>query len=401
MEVFSYKAMSPDGTNVEGTVEAATEGAAIQSLSGQQYAVYEITPGNSPTRVAWYNRELFKGGYLTDAEVADLSKGLSGLLNRHIQLDEALSIASETASSVNIKHALARVRDQLLTGASVEVAFSTLSTVFPKEFLAMVQAGARSNTLNDTLMSTGTYYEQRAKAKKKLLAALAYPVFLLVAAIGVFLVILFTMVPALHTTILAAGQAPSGTLSAMYRLGLFLEGYWLGILVLCFGVLGGVLLFRKLIVDKLTLIIPTLRKTNANVFYARVARILYAQLSAKDTLDRALEDALEIVGESALSDELKSALQAVKSGEPAGPILLISNNTPDLFSRLFDLGERTDNLADLLLLIAQGLEEQYARTLAQITGLLTPALTLFVGGIITLLVQVLISAVLEVSQVAV
>lgn len=401
MSVFHYRAINDDGQNTEGTIEATNEAAAVQLLTMQNYAVYEIKLGSAAVPEAWYNRQLFQGGFLKPTEIAEFSSGLSALLLRHIQLDESLLIVSETASTPRVRHVAVRLRGKLLTGASTEDAFAEQSSVFPAVFLAMVRAGARSNTLGDALTASARYFDQQSKAKQKLFAAMAYPVFLMVAAICVFLVILFTMVPALYATIVGAGQGPSGSIAMLYAVSIYLQAHWVLVAEISIALLCVIIFYRKPLGSRLRSVIPAWRRASEQAYFARVSRILHAQLMASQTIDQALSDTVDILGGSEMVEPLGLALSSLRTGDVAGPVFLASERVPELFGRLYDLGERTDNLTDLLLHTANSLDESYTRVLNRLTGLLTPFLTLFVGAIIALLVQVLISAVLEVSQVAI
>ncbi|MDX8355266.1 type II secretion system F family protein [Cognatiyoonia sp. IB215182] len=401
MPTFSYKALGPDGTDTQGTLDAPSQAQAVQQLSQERFAVYEINEGQSDQSEPWYRRQLFETVQIRDADIVELSQSLSAMLAQHLPVDDALKITAETSTRPAVRTALERVRTSLMSGMSVDRAFANLHKSFPAEFLAIVRAGAKANALSDAFASAASYFAQRRALKDKLLAVSAYPVFLIAAAILVFLVILLTMIPALHDTIVSAGENPDGSIETLNNLSLWLRQNWRFVLISGLVVAFVVLAFRRWVASVMYWIFPPLRRNRDVKVYAGIARVMNMLMRSGEQLDQALIETAETNQFSASSDTLKDAVSAIRRGEKAGPVFLQERTVPVLFGRLFDLGERTNNLTALLELAADGLEAQYEKSLKRMTGLLTPILTLIVGGLIALLVQVLISAVLEVSQVGV
>ena len=401
MAIFTYKALATDGTEIQGMVEALSKAQAVQDLSGEQYAVYEITEGQFLPAEPWYRKQLFQSASLSDVDIVALSLSLSAMLKQHLSIDEALEITAETAQRKPIRQALDRVRALVSNGTPIDAAFATLHTMFPTEFLSIVRAGGRSNTLASAFDSSAAYYARRGALRQKLLAAAAYPVFLIFAAAVVFIIILFTMVPALHDTLVSAGNDADGMIVILFDLSVFLRQHSIEILVVIALLMLALIVFRNSVQKMLLLFIPPLRRNKADRIYARVATMLRALLMSGEQLDRALDETIDISKGTGLIEPLEDALFALRRGETAGAILLQDQSVPIAFSRLFDLGEKTNNLPSLLELAANNLEQSNDRALSRMTGFLTPVLTLIVGAIIALLVQVLISAVLEVSQVAI
>lgn len=401
MPTFTYKAIAPDGTNAQGTIEAYSKSQAVQQLSQENYAVYDIAEGASELSEAWYNRQLFQSAQLKDAEIVEISQGLSAMLEQHLSIDDALRITAEASQTPRIRQSMERIRVLLGSGSSVETAFATLHDTFPPEFLAIIRAGATSNSLSRSFSSAAIYYARRGALKQKLLGAAAYPFFLIVAAALVFFVILLTMIPALHDTIVSAGNDADGLIGTLNNLSNLLRSYWQIFVVAVLASIATGLIFRRFIGRLIRRSLPPLRKSHNAKTFAGIARILHMLLQSGEQLDRALKEAIDATTDRLAKDTLENALAAVRKGETAGPIFVEDKDIPVMFGRIFDLGERTNNLQSLLELAADGLEAGYEKSLSRMTGLITPLLTLAVGGLIAFLVQVLISAVLEVSQVAI
>lgn len=133
--------------------------------------------------------------------------------------------------------------------------------------------------------------------------------------------------------------------------------------------------------------------------FATISGALAAFIRSGDGLNVALNQVIPLARNPAHREVLETALSHIENGARSGPVFLESVIVPTAFSRLFDLGERTNNLSSTLILSRDVLGKQHDQLMRRLTSMLTPVLTLMVGALIATLVFVLLSAVLEVSQV--
>ena len=401
MPTFTYKAMAADGSEVQGDIDAENKAAAIQRLSRGGYAVYDVSLGAQISQERWYNRQLFQRTQLRDADLADLSRGLSTLLHQHLTLDQALGILANASSRRPVFVTLKQVLRSLQSGETPQIAFATVSNAFPKEFLAMVGSGATSNALSSAFDAAAQYYQRRQRLKQKVISALAYPTFLILAAVLVFVIILQTMVPALYDTLVSSGRDPSPSIQSLHRLSGILSSYWQIIVVIVAFLILCLVMFRKSIYQIIFQTFPPLRRHTAEGSFARCARQMSMLLMAGETLDGAVSSILSGTENELFHEPMTEARALIRRGQPATAAFHAEKWIPSAFIQLFELGEKTNNLTTLLGVAAQTLEETYERRTQRLTSFMTPLLTLVVGGLIAFLVQILMTAVLEVSQVAV
>jgi type II secretory pathway component PulF len=401
MPTFTYKAMAADGSEIQGDIDAESKAAAIQRLSQNGYAVYDVFLGNQISPERWYNRQLFQRTQHSDGDLAELSRGLSTLLHQHLTLDQALGILANASSRRSVSVTLRQVLRLLQSGETPQRAFATVSNAFPNEFLVLVGSGAKSNALSSAFDAAAQYYQRRQRLKQKIISAVAYPTFLILAAALVFVIILQTMVPALYDTLVSSGRDPSLSIQTLHQLSGVMSSYWQIILVVFALLILCLVVYRRSIRQIIARILPPLRKHAAEGSFARCARQLSMLLTAGETLDGAVSSILDGSEGELFHEPMFEAQALIRSGQSAMAALHAEIWIPSAFTQLFELGEKTNNLTTLLGVAAQTLEETYERRTQRLTGFMTPLLTLFVGGLIAFLVQILMTAVLEVSQVAV
>src|SRR5208282_1363492 len=105
-----------------------------------------------------------------------------------LPLQKSLDLLAHQTRSDTLRLAIEAVRDKVRTGALLSEAFESTGC-FPKIYCATVRAGERSGSLDRVLSQYLSYQKQSRGFRKKFIAALIYPAFLLI-----FLTILIAFV---------------------------------------------------------------------------------------------------------------------------------------------------------------------------------------------------------------
>jgi general secretion pathway protein F len=213
-------------------------------------------------------------------------------------------------------------------------------------------------------------------------------------------VILFHLTPALYATLPETGDV-DGTIRVLESVRRFATEKTLALVgaVVLVGVVTIVLRERALhFVQKL---IPPLRMLDKDTTWFRVTSLLAILLESGEQLDRALDIVANQISGDEAKELLKNAARHLRQGGAAAAAFSTGHSVPDLFIQLYRLGETTNTLPEMMRLAAERFEVRRAERLKRLVGLVTPIATVIVGAIIGGLVYVLISAVLEVSQIAV
>ena len=156
MANFRYKAMTPGGDMVTGTLEAPSQAAAVQQIRSLGHYPISANDAEAGNRRHWLNRELkFRRGP-RPRDLAIATQELGMLLDAGLELDRALSILVGLGEIESLRKpftaVLARVRD----GASLADAL-TASPAFPKLYVSMVRAGEMGGNLEATLGRLAEY----------------------------------------------------------------------------------------------------------------------------------------------------------------------------------------------------------------------------------------------------
>ena len=78
-------------------------------------------------------------------------------------------------------------------------AFAAQGPIFPRIYTASILAGERSGALDDVLARYVSYMRRSVEIRRKIRGALAYPLFLLAASIGMVMFLTVYVVPRMST----------------------------------------------------------------------------------------------------------------------------------------------------------------------------------------------------------
>jgi general secretion pathway protein F len=114
----------------------------------------------------------------------------------------------------------------------------------------------------------------------------------------------------------------------------------------------------------------------------------------------AMQTALALVGNRHLALLYAKAIDRVPEGTNLHRALAGDGLIPAGALRLVAVGEETGQLGSMLVQVATVLEADLQRQIERIMGLLTPILTLAIGGVVGALILQVMSAVLSINNLA-
>jgi general secretion pathway protein F len=130
------------------------------------------------------------------------------------------------------------------------------------------------------------------------------------------------------------------------------------------------------------------------------ARALGTLLVARVPLMSAMQTARALVTNRHLNALYEGAIKRVPEGTPLHRAFDSDGLLPPASLRLVAVGEESGQLGPMLIQVASVIEADLQRRIERMVGLLTPALTLVIGGSIGGLIMHVMSAVLSINNLA-
>lgn len=131
---------------------------------------------------------------LSDRQKELLYSELNVFLRAHVSLKDALSSMSNEFSKDFLRLTIKDISNQLTEGKRFFEVMRELEGITTYEF-AIIKIGEETGFLTEVITYMSDYYQKRNENKKKFLAALMYPIMIIVTSIIVLLFMLYTVVP--------------------------------------------------------------------------------------------------------------------------------------------------------------------------------------------------------------
>ncbi|MGZ4964989.1 MAG: type II secretion system F family protein, partial [Limisphaerales bacterium] len=138
----------------------------------------------------------FGGGNKISARILEnFTRLLSSLLAAGVPLSRALVILRKEASTPLAAQKWKEVHELVIDGMSLADAMGRSPDVFPRVYVAMVQAGETGGFLDLVLAQIADFQSRDKELRGKVLAALTYPIILVLLSIVVIIVLLVVFIP--------------------------------------------------------------------------------------------------------------------------------------------------------------------------------------------------------------
>ena len=409
MSRFRYRAYDKQGVLKEGEIEARSRETALEALHQRGEFPLDVTGGDSPARPAqkWWDRDIsFGDGALPLAGLTIFTRELATLVKADLTLDEALRIVSlQPLIPRKIKSATLGILDSVRQGDSLSGALAARGKEFPEYYWRLVQAGEASGSLGDVLDDLAQFLERSSEVRTQVGSALLYPAVLLVAAGGALAVILTVLIPTIVPLFKDAGASLPGTLQFLVNAQSFISRNWIAVLIALAAALVLITLSLRTaglrtILHRAFLRIPIVGGMISNRETARFARTLATMTHSGVPMLEAVRISGSVLQNQAFATAVANAGQALQEGGTLSQPLLQSGLFSELSMRLIAVGEQTGQLETMLMRVAQVYEATLQRQLGRLMSLLTPVLTLGIGGLVGGLILSVMSAILSINQLA-
>jgi general secretion pathway protein F len=403
MPAFRYTAIGVGGKLSQGVLDAADEMALVEHLRRQGSILMRAEP-DGRRRLA-LDIDLLRRNGLRAQETADITRELAVMLGAGQDLDRALRFLVETAPNARLRRLLGDIRDTVRDGHTLAFALARHPRSFSRLYVGLVRAGEAGGALSTTLERLATLLERERALAATITSALIYPSVLMLAAIGSVVLLLTDVLPQFVPLFSDNGATLPFSTQMMIDAG-SLIGRWglpgLGGLALVLFALSRWLRqpAPRLAFDRLRLRLPLFGPLAREIMAARFTRTLGTLLINGMPLITALEIVRETLGNRAGMQALDSAALGARGGAGLARPLSASGLFPERTIHLLQLGEETAQLGPMALRAAEIHEEKTRLAVQRMVSLLTPAITIAMGGMIAAIVASLVQAMLGLNDLA-
>lgn len=387
MKRFHYEARDRATDKIiSADVQAETENAAAKLLMAQGFTPIKISEVNEAA-----NLLVRLGNRITTKDKIVFSRQLATLIAAGIPLSQSLRTVSEQTENKKMQVVVDEIIADIEGGKSLSDSFAKHPRVFNKVFLALIQAGEASGTLDSALQRIAAQQEKDAAVIGKIKGAMTYPVIVLLVMIGVIAFMLLTVVPQVENLYKDLKKELPPLTEFMITTSNFIVHFWWLILI-TLGI-GSYFLVQYLntengirFKDNLKLNIPIFKGMFRKLYMARFARTAETLLATGVPMLDALRICSEAVNNVIIAESITNAASKVKGGKALSESIAPEAYVLPLLPQMIKIGEQSGKMDEMLGKTAQVYEDELDAEIKTISTAIEPVLMVLLaivaGGLV-------------------
>jgi general secretion pathway protein F len=295
------------------------------------------------------------------------------------------------------------IADAVQKGAALSAALDDQPKLFGKLYSSMVRVGEEAGQLPAVMSDLANLLEHEDEVRGEVLAAVAYPVFVLGFGVITVAVLLTVVLPRLFTMLEEMLPVlPLPTL-ILLRISRTLHSDWIVILLGTVAAVVGVVWYVRSpkgaeAWDRLKLRLPVVGSVFRAAALGRFARTLGTLVRAGVSLLPALKIVENTIGNHILAEQIALVAEETRGGDSlAGPLRKLGI-FPRTVVQMIEVGEETGKLDEMLLKVAE-IEERHMRAHTKVLiSFIAPVLILGVGALIGFMVIAILLPIFKMSS---
>jgi type IV pilus assembly protein PilC len=389
--LFTFTAIQEDKTPARGTIRAHTREAAQEQLYlrfAHLLTLEEVVESD------W--RQHFFAFFRTNEALPVYTKGMAVMLDAGLPLAQIFEVSGKGEDKF-LNSVMLDIGGSIRTGRSLSVSLSRWPMVFDHSFVGMCRAAERSGRLHITFRRLADLLEKRWALKKRLKAAMTYPILISTVALAIFWILVAVVVPGLAPSFREIGASLPWPTQVLIWISDFSTSLPIILTTAVLGLLGCGLFYQvvlrgnqfptlQLYWDSMILGLPLFGKLYRLAILTRSLSTMSALIESGLPITEVLGIAGEVGGSRVYQRHYANVLIHIKEGTPMAESMDLAGGFPPLVTGVVLLGEESGKLPFLLTKIAEMYEEDFETALVTLTTFIEPMLLGIMGIVIGFIV---------------
>lgn len=375
MKKYVYEARD-QATNklTKASIQAESENAAAKTLIKQGFVPLsikeQIGDGSLFARIS---------GRITTKDKVVFTRQLATLIGAGLPLSQSLHTVEEQTQNKQLQSIVQDISASVEGGKSLSNAFSKHPKVFNEVFIALIEAGELSGTLDDSLARVANQQEKDAAIVSKIRGALTYPMIVLVVIFGVLAFMLFTVVPQVKKLYLDLDKQLPILTQIMVNMADFLANFW-WIVAIAIGALVYFLIqYSKTeagirFIDTFKLRVPLFGGMFRKLYMARFTRTGQTLLSTGVSMLDMLKVTGRAINNTLIEKSIQRATEKVQGGKALSVALEPEDVIMPLVPQMIKIGEQSGRIDEMMGKVAQVYEDELDEEIKNISTAIEPIL---------------------------
>lgn len=390
MAEFICRLGTPSGEIVTRVVEAVGAGEARVQLENEGFKVFTVANAEKGLS-AVLPIGSSKKSRVKQGDFLLFNQQLSALLRAGIPVLQSINLLKTRSGSSALRTVLADVEEKIKSGVPLSEAFEAQG-MFPRIYTASLLSGEKSGALDEVLSRYVDYLKRAVAVSRKLRGALAYPAFLLSAAVIMVAFLTLYIVPRmsdLFKGLSTKNGLPTITVVVLTISSTVANNIWWLLPMLLILIFAAVIWLRtpngKLLLHKFLLRLPLIGPLIRQMTMAQLARSLSTLLSGGITVPDAWDIASQAINNLELRRRSQGVLPLIREGRGFTEALHQAKWMPELALDMIGIGESSGSLREMLDEVANFYDAEAEVRLEQLMTLMEPVILVFMAGIVIII----------------
>lgn len=385
MKRFNYKAREKKtGKSVKGNIQAENEQIAGRLLIEQGYIPESIKEEGSGL--------LGGKGRVTTKDRIMFTRQLSTLIGAGLPLASSLRTVSNQTQSKAMKAVIEDILAQVESGKTLYDAFAQYPDIFNGVYLALIQAGETSGTLDLALKRLADQEEKDAAMLSKIRGALVYPAIIFVVIIAVLAFMMIMVVPQVKSLYEDMGEELPGLTQFLVNISDFFGNFWWLVAIVLATIVAGVWYAIKKtpagrkVADTFKIHVPIFGSLFKKLYVSRFARTAEMMLATGVPMLDSVKIAIDATSNVVIEEEYSKSLEILKGGKPLSEALKERQYMLPLVPQMASIGEESGKIDEMLGKAAAVYENELDEQINNISTMIEPILMVIMAGLIGVVV---------------
>lgn len=382
MPIYSYVALKQGKEIVQGEVTAS-------NLKDARDVIRKM--GLVPTKINEFNdakqRKMNKLSSLSLSEKIDFISTLQILLQSGIPAVESLMFMEQEAAKKKIQNMSRILKTQIMAGSTLADTLARYPDVFGYIFIGLIKAGEEAGELEKTLGRIKDLLQKQANIKAKVIGTLMYPMFVIILAMIVTLVMLIFVFPAFKGMFEEQDKKLPLITELMINAGDYLKEFWYTIPLFIISIVAFCVLVTKWsparkILDRLVLKIPLLNNMILYSNYSNFFSVLSVSYDAGIPIIDCLHLGVITLTNTFMKNKMSDAIIKVQQGLQVSQAFKVTKIMPKMLLFMVSTGEQSGRLGDMLEKGVNFLDKTLDGIIDTMTKMIEPIMLLVIGSIV-------------------
>jgi type IV pilus assembly protein PilC len=425
MPKFNYVALDARGQESAGVLEAPNSNDVIAHLRQAGYFPTSVIEEGKGPKVAKAKKApkavaaksaavakksgggmvLFQKKTIKPKTLMIFTRQLATLIDAGLPLLRGLTVLAKQEKDLVLRSTINSLAEGVQGGSTFSESLSQHPRIFNKLYVNMVKAGELGGVLELVLNRLAEFQEKAEKIKNKVVAAMFYPIVVIIIAMLILSFLLVFIVPKFQQIFhdMLNGKPLPALTQWVIDMSNALKGQWyyvltgLVVLIVAYKMFANSKIGR-IVLDRMKLYMPVFGDLTRKSSISRFSRTLGTLVTSGVPILQALNITRETAGNSVIADAITKVHDSVKEGESIVQPLEASGVFPPMVISMIDVGEETGQLPEMLLKIAEVYDDEVDNAVTGLTSLLEPIMIVILAVIVGTIVIALFLPLISIIQ---